>query len=60
MSMSRKRKSGLILFVAATVFVTVAGEALAIIGRPLTPMSYAGVARRTVRRSAYMGYPYYR
>ena len=25
-------------------------EAQAIIGRPLTPMSYAGVARRTVRR----------
>ena len=27
--------------------------AQAIIGRPLTPMSYAGVARRTVRRCAY-------
>ena len=27
-------------------------EAKAIIGRPLTPMSYAGVARRTVRRCA--------
>jgi hypothetical protein len=27
-------------------------EAQAIIGRPLTPMSYAGVARRTVRRCA--------
>jgi hypothetical protein len=25
-------------------------EAQAIIGRPLTPLSYAGVARRTVRR----------
>jgi hypothetical protein len=25
-------------------------EANAVIGRPLTPMSYAGVARRTVRR----------
>ena len=30
-------------------FVT---EAQARIGRPLTPMSYAGVARRTVRRCA--------
>ncbi len=30
-------------------FVT---EAQAIIGRPLTPLSYAGVARRTVRRCA--------
>lgn len=27
-------------------------EAQAIIGRPLTPISYAGVARRTVRRCA--------
>ncbi len=27
-------------------------EAKAIIGRPLTPVSYAGVARRTVRRCA--------
>jgi len=30
-------------------------EAHAIIGRPMTPLSYAGVARRTVRRS-YYGY----
>jgi hypothetical protein len=27
-------------------------QAHAIIGRPLTPVSYAGVARRTVRRCA--------
>jgi hypothetical protein len=27
-------------------------EAQAIIGRPLTPVSYAGIARRTVRRCA--------
>lgn len=58
--MTRKRKSGLILFVVATAFVTLAGEALAIVGRPLTPMSYAGVARRTVRRTAYVTHPYYR
>jgi hypothetical protein len=32
-----------------------AGDAYAIIGRPLTPMSYAGVARRTARRSAVYG-----
>ena len=31
------------------------GEAHAVIGRPLTPMSYAGVARRTTRRAAYAG-----
>jgi hypothetical protein len=29
--------------------------AQAVIGRPLTPMSYAGVARRTTRRAAYAG-----
>jgi hypothetical protein len=28
-------------------------EANAIIGRPLTPLSYAGVARRTTRRAVY-------
>jgi hypothetical protein len=36
----------------------------AVIGRPLTPLSYAGVARRTARRTArrvsgYCGYPPY-
>lgn len=35
--------------------VLVAGEALAVVGRPLTPVSYAGVARRTTRRAAYAG-----
>jgi hypothetical protein len=38
--------------------VLVSGEALAIIGMPLTPMSYAGVARRTTRRAAYAGAAY--
>lgn len=28
-------------------------EAAAVVGRPLTPVSYAGVARRTARRTAY-------
>lgn len=28
-------------------------EAQAVIGRPLTPLSYAGVARRTTRRAIY-------
>jgi hypothetical protein len=28
-------------------------KARAIIGRPMTPMSYAGVARRTTRRATY-------
>jgi hypothetical protein len=31
------------------------GDAHAVIGRPLTPVSYAGVARRTTRRAAYAG-----
>ncbi len=30
-------------------------DAHAIVGRPLTPMSYAGVARRTTRRAVYAG-----
>jgi hypothetical protein len=30
--------------------------AQAVVGRPLTPVSYAGVARRTTRRSAGYGY----
>jgi len=37
------------------MFVT---KAHAIIGRPLTPMSYAGVARRTTRRAYGYGYGY--
>ena len=32
-----------------------AEDALAVVGRPLTPMSYAGVARRTTRRAVYAG-----
>ncbi len=28
-------------------------EAQAVVGRPMTPMSYAGVARRTTRRAIY-------
>jgi hypothetical protein len=43
------------LFVSEKVSLTSPGslvtEAYAIIGRPLTPMSYAGVARRTTARA---------
>jgi hypothetical protein len=44
--------------------LSIVSEAEAIIGRPLTPMSYAGVARRTTRRAVAVGaaatpYPYY-
>jgi hypothetical protein len=34
---------------------TLVTEAQARIGRPLTPLSYAGVARRTTRRAVYAG-----
>ena len=42
---------GLVPLVLAGTMV--AEDAYAIIGRPLTPVSYAGVARRTVRRATY-------
>jgi hypothetical protein len=35
--------------------IVAGADAFAIIGMPLTPGSYAGVARRTARRSAYVG-----
>ena len=45
------------LFVSEKVSLIKSGslitEAHAIIGRPLTPMSYAGVARRTTARAVY-------
>jgi hypothetical protein len=60
-----KRISLLLLAAVICAFVLELGERLAIpgvhgifssaqaiIGRPLTPMSYAGVARRTARRCA--------
>jgi hypothetical protein len=64
--MSRLRKWG-VFFLAALLVVgalemadqydvpgveSAVPEAQAIVGRPLTPVSYAGVARRTVRRCA--------
>jgi hypothetical protein len=39
------------LFVLFGVVLTVAPEVLAVVGRPATPVSYAGVARRSVRRN---------
>lgn len=64
--MIRSIQIGLALFIAAIVFVGVdvgsrvipgstlsfVSSAQAIVGRPLTPVSVAGVARRTVRRCA--------
>jgi hypothetical protein len=50
---SQQLQKRLILLFALLGLVPIANEAAAIIGMPLTPMSYAGVARRTVRRSYY-------
>jgi len=64
--MNKLKKTGFMLLVAAVVmigaevgsemgipgFKSTVPEAQAIIGRPLTPVSVAGVARRTVRRCA--------
>ena len=48
---------GLFVWVGATAWIAPSklgsGEAMAVVGRPLTPISYAGVARRTVRRAYY-------
>jgi hypothetical protein len=59
--MSKKKFAAIALTLLGLTVIT--DDAIAIIGRPLTPMSYAGVARRTVRRSAmvygaYGAYPY--
>ena len=38
--------------------VSLVKEAHAVVGRPLTPVSYAGVARRTTRRMVYATHVY--
>lgn len=48
--MTPLRKLVLTVFVASTIVVALAADVLGIVGRPATPVSYAGVARRTVRR----------
>lgn len=45
------RKLILTLLVTLGIVVTVAPDILAVVGRPLTPVSVAGVARRTARRT---------
>jgi hypothetical protein len=48
------RKSRILaLFGAIGLFFVLTQEVLAVIGRPLTPLSVAGVARRSVRRNVY-------
>jgi hypothetical protein len=49
MSTSTKKKLRILVAVTGLV-VTVAPSVLAIVGRPATPVSVAGVARRSVRR----------
>jgi hypothetical protein len=49
--MRSTRRLSLVLFAAFGLLVTIAGDALAVVGRPATPVSVAGVARRTVRRN---------
>jgi hypothetical protein len=51
--MHSKRRRMLGFWAAFALLVTLSAEVLAVVGRPATPMSYAGVARRTVRRGAY-------
>jgi len=67
--MRSKRKARLLLTVVAVFSLLDLGvlvrDAAAVVGRPLTPVSYAGVARRTTRRAvaanttAYPGYTAY-
>ena len=47
------RKLTLISFTVLGIFLTTVPDLLAVVGRPATPMSYAGVARRTARRGYY-------
>ena len=51
--MRSKRKRILIMFGVVGVVLAFAQEAMAIVGRPATPVSVAGVARRSVRRNVY-------
>jgi hypothetical protein len=57
-SNGKRRLTALGLAVLASALLELplfVGSAHAIIGRPLTPMSYAGVARRTTRRAVVAG-----
>jgi hypothetical protein len=42
----------LIFFALFGVVIATASEVFAVVGRPATPVSAAGVARRTVRRTS--------
>ena len=51
--MRSRRKLILAAFALVGVFFTVVPDVLAVVGRPATPVSYAGAARRSVRRGVY-------
>lgn len=53
MSVQTRNRWMPVFVVALALGGVVAEEAAAIVGRPLTPVSYAGVARRTARRTTY-------
>jgi hypothetical protein len=57
--MLSKKKLILTIFVAGGIITTVAPDILAVVGRPLTPVSVAGVARRTARRTTRRQHVYY-
>jgi hypothetical protein len=52
MNRSNKARLGILL---AAALLLVGAEALAVVGRPVTPGSVAGVARRTTRRTVVVG-----
>jgi len=49
---SRKKRFLVSLLAALGIAATVAPDVAAVVGRPLTPVSVAGVARRSARRNA--------
>jgi hypothetical protein len=54
----RSRRKLIVAALAVLAFVGVAQDVLAVVGRPATPGSVAGVARRTSRRTSRRGGPY--
>jgi hypothetical protein len=57
--MMRLRRKLVLAAFAALGLLGVAQEVLAVVGRPLTPVSVAGVARRTSRRTVARQGAYY-
>ena len=51
--MHPRHKLRFILAGAALILLGAAAEVMAVVGRPATPVSVAGVARRSVRRNTY-------